>query len=155
MTVTNKLVRIEPSQCAAVDQAVALLGEKWTLLVLGALTKKPTLRYNELQRAVSGISQRMLTLTLKKLEKNGLVKRTLFPIVPPRVDYELTPLGLTLIKPIKALLAWTTENRAAMAETRLAYEKASKRQPQAPTMLAPKRRREDHGTHGTADGGPP
>ena len=127
MSVTNKLVRIEPSQCAAVDQVVALLGEKWTLLVLGALTKEPTLRYNDLQRAVSGISQRMLTLRLKKLEENGLVKRTIFPTVPPRVDYELTPLGVTLIKPVRALLDWTIDNRAAMAQTRLAYAKASKK----------------------------
>ena len=127
MGVTNKLVRIEPSQCAAVDQLVALLGEKWTLLVLGALTKEPTLRYNDLQRAVRGISQRMLTLRLKKLEENGLVKRTIFPTVPPRVDYELTPLGVTLIKPVRALLDWTIDNRAAMAQTRLAYAKASKK----------------------------
>ncbi len=127
MSVTNKLMRNEPTQCAVVDQVVALLGEKWTLLVLGALTQEQTLRYNELQRAVRGISQRMLTLTLKKLEENGLVKRTVFPTVPPRVDYELTSLGLTLINPIQALLDWTIENQAAMAETRLAYAKASKK----------------------------
>jgi DNA-binding HxlR family transcriptional regulator len=125
--VTNKLVRGAATQCAAVDQLVALIGEKWTILVLGALTKQPTLRYNELQRAVSGISQRMLTLTMKKLEENGLVKRTVFPTVPPRVDYELTPLGRTLVKPIRALLDWTIENRAAMAATRLVYAKASKK----------------------------
>jgi len=124
--VTNKLVRIEPSQCAAVDQLVALLGEKWTLLVLGALTKEPTLRYNDLQRAVRGISQRMLTLRLKKLEENGLVKRTIFPTVPPRVDYELTSLGRTLIAPVRALLCWVVDNRDAMAENRLAFTKAPK-----------------------------
>jgi DNA-binding HxlR family transcriptional regulator len=127
VSVTNKLVRIEPSQCAAVDQLVALLGEKWTLLVLGALTKRPTLRYNDLQRVVRGISQRMLTLRLKKLEENGLVKRTVFPTVPPRVDYELTPLGRTLIAPTRALLQWMIDNRAAMAETRLTYAKAPKK----------------------------
>jgi DNA-binding HxlR family transcriptional regulator len=127
MTVTNKRVRVEASTCAAVDDVVALLGEKWTLLVLGALTKTPTLRYNELQRVVGGISQRMLTLTLKKLEENGLVKRTVFATVPPRVDYELTPLGRTLVKPVRALLDWTIANRAAMAETRRAYGKASKK----------------------------
>ena len=127
MGVTNKSVRMEASQCAAVDQFVALLGEKWTLLVLGALSKAPTLRYKELQRAISGISQRMLTLRLKKLEENGLVKRTIFPTVPPRVDYELSPLGLTLIEPVQVLLDWTIENRAAMAETRRAYAKASRK----------------------------
>jgi len=126
MSVTNKLVRIEQSQCAAVDQVVGLLGEKWTLLVLGALTKEPALRYSDLQRAIHGISQRMLTLRLKHLEENGLVKRTVFPAVPPRVDYELTPLGSTLTKPIRALLDWAIDSRAAMAEARLAYAKASK-----------------------------
>jgi DNA-binding HxlR family transcriptional regulator len=124
--VTNKLVRIEPSQCAAVDQLIALLGEKWTLLVLGALTKEPTLRYNDLQRAVHGISQRMLTLKLKKLEENGLLKRTVFPTVPPRVDYELTSLGRTLIAPVRALLCWVVDNRDAMAENRLRFTKAPK-----------------------------
>lgn len=127
MGVTNKWVRMEKSQCAAVDQVVALLGEKWTLLILGALSKAPTLRYKELQRAISGISQRMLTLRLKKLEENGLIQRTIFGTVPPRVDYQLTPLGLTLIPPVQALLDWTVENRAAMAETRRAYAKASKK----------------------------
>jgi DNA-binding HxlR family transcriptional regulator len=127
VSVTNKLVRIEPTQCAAVDQLLELLGEKWTLLVLGALTKEPTLRYSELQGAVRGISQRMLTLRLKKLEENGLVKRTIFATVPPRVDYELTPLGRTLIAPIRALLRWVIDNRAAMAETRVAYAKAQKK----------------------------
>ena len=127
MSVTNKRVRTEASQCAAVDQLVALLGEKWTLLILGALTKEPTLRYNDLQRAVRGVSQRMLTLRLKKLEENGLVKRTIFPTVPPRVDYELTPLGRTLIGPIRALLHWVVDNRAVMAETRLAYANTPKK----------------------------
>ena len=127
MSVTNKLVRIEPSQCAAVDQLVALLGEKWTLLVLGALTKEPTLRYNDLQRAVRGISQRMLTLRLRKLEEHGLLNRTVFATVPPRVDYALTPLGRTLIVPVRALLHWVIDNRAAMAETRLKYAKAPKK----------------------------
>ncbi|HEX2735719.1 MAG TPA: helix-turn-helix domain-containing protein [Polyangiaceae bacterium] len=124
MSVTNKLVRGEPSQCAAVDELVLLLGEKWTLLILGALTKAPVLRYNDLQRAVVGISQRMLTLRLKKLEENGLVKRTIFATVPPRVDYELTPLGLTLIEPMQALLDWTIDNRAAMEQARRAYAMA-------------------------------
>lgn len=118
MSVTNKLVRTDSAQCAAVDELVALLGEKWTLLILGALTKKPVLRYNDLERAVSGISQRMLTLGLKKLERDGLVKRTVHPTVPPRVDYELSPLGLTLIEPVQVLLDWTLANRAALAKSR-------------------------------------
>jgi hypothetical protein len=80
MSATNKMVRMsEPAgkQCVAVNEAVALLHDKWTILVLGALAHEKSLRYGELQRAVAGISQRMLTLTLKTLEENGLVKRTL------------------------------------------------------------------------------
>jgi DNA-binding HxlR family transcriptional regulator len=112
--------------CPAIDEAVALLGNRWPLLVLGALRRHKTLRYNELQRAVAGISQRMLTLTLKKLEENGFVKRTIFATVPPRVDYEITPLGQTFSEPVRALLEWTMANRAAMAEARLAYARAAK-----------------------------
>jgi DNA-binding HxlR family transcriptional regulator len=69
----------------------------------------------------------MLTLTLKTLEENGLVKRTIFPTVPPRVDDELTAVGRTLIKPLRAPLEWSTENRAAMAEARRAYAKRSQK----------------------------
>lgn len=130
MSATNKRVRIEEHAqaiCPAVDEAVALLGNRWPLLVLGALRRRKTLRYNELQRAVGGISQRMLTLTLKKLEENGLVRRTIFATVPPRVDYELTPLGQTFVEPVRALLDWTIENRAAMAAARLAYARAAGR----------------------------
>jgi DNA-binding HxlR family transcriptional regulator len=100
---------------------VQLIRDKWTILVLGALAHAPSLRYRDLQRAVHGISQRMLTATLKPLEANGLVKRTVFPAVPPRVDYELTPLGHTLTDPLKGLLAWSLEHRDAMAAARRAY----------------------------------
>ena len=100
-------------------------GAKWCDLKLDEHQKQKTLRYNELQRAVDGISRRMLTLSLKKLEENGFVKRTIFPFVPPRVDYELSPLGRTLVEPLGALLDWTLENRAAMAEARRAYARAS------------------------------
>jgi len=109
------------TQCVAASEALALIRDKWTILVLGALRRSPSLRYNELTRAVTGISQRMLTLTLKRLEENGLVKRTIFATVPPRVDYELTPMGRTLIEPLRSLLDWSLEHRAAMAEARRVY----------------------------------
>ena len=129
MSATNKIVRTTEQagkQCVAVNELVALIRDKWTIMVVGALGRQKSIRYNELQRAVAGISQRMLTLTLKTLEENGLVKRTIFPTVPPRVDYELTPMGHTLTKPLKALLDWSIENRAAMAEARRVYvEKTS------------------------------
>jgi DNA-binding HxlR family transcriptional regulator len=126
MSATNKIVRMEApagKSCVAVNEAMALIRDKWTVLVVGALGKNKSLRYSELQRAVVGISQRMLTLTLKTLEENGLVKRTMFPTVPPRVDYEFTPVGRTLVGPLKALLDWSMENRTAMAESRRAYAK--------------------------------
>lgn len=126
MSVTNKILRApEPvkKECVAANETLALIRDKWTILVLGALAHDKSLRYNELQRAVAGISQRMLTLTLKPLEQNGLVKRTIFATVPPRVDYELTPTGRTLVKPLKGLLEWSMENREAMAEARRAYAK--------------------------------
>lgn len=112
-------------ECVAVNEVVTLLRDKWTLLVMGALRRGGPLRYNELQRAVGGISQRMLTLTAKTLEANGLVTRTVHPAVPPRVEYELTPMGRTLIQPMQALLEWSMANREAMAEAREAYAKRS------------------------------
>jgi DNA-binding HxlR family transcriptional regulator len=129
VSATNKRVRLqEPAEdsCPAVDETIALLGNRWSVLVLGALSKQETLRYNELQRALSGISQRMLTLTLKRLEENGLVKRTVFPTVPPRVDYALTPLGSSLGEPLEALLHWTLEHSATMAAARHAYANETK-----------------------------
>jgi DNA-binding HxlR family transcriptional regulator len=120
-------IGVHAGNCAVAEEVVSLLGEKWTVLVLGALAKNPRLRYNELQRAVAGISQRMLTLTVKKLESNGLVKRTLFPSVPPRVDYELTPLGHELVIPVRALLGWVREHGKAMADARQAYAATSKK----------------------------
>ena len=93
------------------------VGDKWTILVVGALAKG-RLRYNEIQRRVSGISQRMLTLTLKRLEADGVVTRTLFPSVPPRVDYELTELGITLRGALVPLHLWAAENRQTILKNR-------------------------------------
>jgi len=120
------MVRVEQTgkRCIAVNEAAALLGDKWTILVLGVLTRAPSFRYNELHRAIFGISQRMLTLTLKLLEANGLVTRTVFASVPPRVDYALTPLGRSLSEPLRALVVWSQEHHVTMAESRRAYELA-------------------------------
>ncbi len=128
MSATNKRVRTEEreEQCVAANDAIEIIRDKWTILVLGALSRHPALRYKELQREIVGISQRMLTLTLKTLEANGLVKRTIFPTVPPRVEYELTPIGRTLREPLKGLLAWSVENRDAIAEARRAYARRSR-----------------------------
>lgn len=113
------------NHCGAVSDAVAILGDKWTVTILGVLGRQERLRYGEIQRAVNGISQRMLTLRLKTLEENGIVKRTFFPTVPPRVDYELTPLGRELIQPLRALVYWMLEHRDTMAEARRSYAHVS------------------------------
>ena len=91
--------------CRGVASVLSRVGDKWSVLVIMLLTDGPR-RFNELKRMINGISQRMLTLTLRGLERDGLVTRTVFPTVPPRVDYELTDLGRGLAEPVKALGQW-------------------------------------------------
>ncbi|NWE77763.1 helix-turn-helix transcriptional regulator [Pseudomonas yamanorum] len=116
---TDNVVPVETShaQCRVVADVLARIGDKWTVLVIGALSHG-TLRYSEIRRMVEGISQRMLTLTLRGLEQDGLVKRTVFPTIPPRVDYELTDLGRQLIVPLQSLFDWAMEHQPAMLTAR-------------------------------------
>src|SRR5258708_33888186 len=95
-------------------------------MVVGALHQGP-MRYNQIRRAVEGISQRMLTLTLKGLEEDGLVNRTMYPTIPPRVDYELTDLGRKLIVPLQSLYEWAVEHRPAMLAAREKFAKKQRR----------------------------
>jgi DNA-binding HxlR family transcriptional regulator len=97
------------------------LADKWSLLVV-ELLGGGTRRFTELRREIDGISQRMLTLTLRHLERDGLVGRTVHPVVPPRVDYELTPLGATLLETIQPLVSWTRAHRGAIAAARSEYD---------------------------------
>jgi DNA-binding HxlR family transcriptional regulator len=97
------------------------VGDKWTLLVVGMLEDGPV-RYSALKARVPGISQRMLTLTLKKLERDGMVRRESFAEIPPRVEYELTGLGRTLIEPAVGFARWALESAGAIAEAREAYD---------------------------------
>ncbi|GAA2884125.1 hypothetical protein Acy02nite_07980 [Actinoplanes cyaneus] len=92
-----------------VTRAVHRLGEKWTLLVIMLLGKRPH-RYNELHRGIEGISQRILTRTVRLLEADGLVSRTVHPTVPPQVEYRLTPAGESLLVPLNALAGWAVEH---------------------------------------------
>ena len=121
---TNKPVRRERDHgnCQAASDILARIGDKWTVMVVGALSER-SMRYSEILRAIEGISQRMLTLTLKGLEEDGLVHRKVTPTIPPRVDYSLTKLGRTLIGPLAVLFEWSIENRPAMLEARKAYAK--------------------------------
>jgi len=103
--------------CQAVTETLDRIGDKWTVMVVGVLEQGP-LRYNEIRRAIDGISQRMLTLTLKELERDGLVTRTMYPTIPPRVDYELTQLGRNLMTPLRSLYDWAVKHRPAMLAAR-------------------------------------
>jgi DNA-binding HxlR family transcriptional regulator len=105
-----------------VRQILDRIADKWSLLVIALLDKR-SLRFTELRRAVDGVSQRMLARTLRQLERDGLVKRTVHAAVPPRVDYELTPLGATLHTTIRALVDWTELHQNEIAAARAAYDR--------------------------------
>jgi DNA-binding HxlR family transcriptional regulator len=97
------------------------VGDKWSVLALNLLSDGPK-RYSELQRSIDGISQRMLTLTLRSLERDGLVSRTVTPTSPPRVDYALTQVGGTLSAQVEGLIQWAEEHREYVAQSRLRHD---------------------------------
>ena len=111
----------ESADCRAVNTVLARVGDKWSVLIVALLGDGPK-RFNEIKRMVGGISQRMLTLTLRGLERDGLVTRTVFPTVPPRVDYELTALGRSLWRPVEALGAWARANQAEIEAARRRFD---------------------------------
>ena len=100
---------------------LTVIGDTWTVLVIGALTEGP-LRFGRLQERVPAISHRMLTRTLRTLERNGLVTRTVYPESPPRVDYALTDLGRTLLIPLAGLRSWVQRHRDTVRAHRKAYD---------------------------------
>ena len=107
--------------CRAVSEVLSRVGDKWTVLVVSTLGDGPK-RFNELRKALGSISQRMLTLTLRGLERDGLVTRTVFPTIPPRVDYELTGLGRSLLEPVSELGMWARRNREAIQAARKRFD---------------------------------
>lgn len=109
--------------CRAVSEILQRIGDKWTVLVVGKLGDGP-MRFNELRQAVGGISQKMLTTTLRGLQRDGFVTRTVFPTIPPRVDYELTELGRELLVPVNALGDWARRNTARVNEARRVFDAA-------------------------------
>jgi DNA-binding HxlR family transcriptional regulator len=114
----------QSEDCRAVSAVLARVGDKWSVLIIMLLHDGPR-RFNEMKRMVGGISQRMLTLTLRGLERDGLVKRTVFPTIPPRVDYELTDLGRSLAKPVRALGQWAQEHIADIAAAKRRFDARS------------------------------
>lgn len=120
---TSPPTRVEQTGACEIRDLLDRLADKWSLLVV-ELLGQGSQRFTHLRRDIDGISQRMLTLTLRRLERDGLVRRTVHPVVPPRVDYELTPLGRTLLDAIAPLVAWTRQHRTEIAEARAAYDDA-------------------------------
>lgn len=109
--------------CRAVSEVLSRVGDKWTVLVVKALATESR-RFNELKRDIGGISQQMLTRTLRTLERDGMVARSVHPTVPPQVDYALTDLGRSLAEPVMALADWTFANLPAIHANRAAYDGA-------------------------------
>jgi DNA-binding HxlR family transcriptional regulator len=107
--------------CTAVNDVLARVGDKWTIRVIMELGAGP-LRFNALRRRVDAISQRMLTRTLRMLERDGLVRRLVEPSVPPKVEYSLTPLGRSLQVPVTVIGQWAIDNRMQVARARADYD---------------------------------
>lgn len=109
------------SDICPVREILTRIGDKWSVLVI-ALLGDGARRFSELRRSIEGISQRMLTLTLKGLERDGLVTRTAYPTIPPRVEYELTKVGRTLLKAVTPLHLWAEKHRGIIQESRTRYD---------------------------------
>ena len=110
--------------CRAVSGILQRIGDKWTVLVIDRLGQGK-MRFNELRHAIGGISQKMLTTTLRGLERDGFVTRTVYPTIPPRVEYELTELGCELLKPVHALGEWARQNTTRVNEARRRFDEAA------------------------------
>jgi len=125
----------ETETCRAVSGVLARVGDKWSVLIVSRLGRQP-MRFNEIKREIAGISQRMLTLTLRNLERDGLITRTVFPTIPPRVDYALTPLGRSLLEPVNALADWALKNAPKIETARAKFDGISTKKAGAAGALA-------------------
>ena len=103
-------------------ELLSRVGDTWSVYVLHVLAGAETMRFNELRKQVSGISQRMLTVTLRGLERDGMVSRTVYPVVPPRVEYTLTPLGTSLSEPIRRIHYWAEEHIDEIVTAQMQYD---------------------------------
>ena len=125
----------DPEDCRALSEVLARIGDRWTILIVGLLGGAGPQRFNEIKRMVEGISPRMLTLTLRALERDGLVVRTSHPTKPPAVEYALTERGRSLWVPLSALAAWGWEQRLDILASRAAFDLASAGQPDKPAPV--------------------
>jgi DNA-binding HxlR family transcriptional regulator len=122
--------KFDPETCRAIQSILARVGDKWSVLTVTMLEGGP-MRFNELRRAIDGISQRMLTLTLRGLERDGLVSRAIYPTIPPKVEYTLTEVGRTLTGPVTALSGWALANRQGIEAARRRFDRRTEVEPAA------------------------
>jgi DNA-binding HxlR family transcriptional regulator len=114
------------SQCQVISSLLDRVGDKWTVMVVGVLANGPV-RFNAIMREVGGVSHRMLTLTLRGLERDGIVERRAFPTIPPKVEYELTLLGRSLIGPLEHVMRWVRTNQRTIENARGEFDARSTR----------------------------
>lgn len=117
---------VDPAVEALVQDIIGKVADKWTMLILEALEEHGTLRFTQLGRTVGGISQKMLTQTVRRMEEDGLVKRTVHPVIPPRVDYELTALGQSLSEAFCGVWLWAEKHRDEIERARRAFAEAGR-----------------------------
>lgn len=113
---------LSESECGAARETFDRIGDRWSLYIIGQLMEKPV-RFNELRRSVEGVSQRMLTLTLRSLERDGLLSRTVYPTNPPQVEYALTERGHSFLEPVHALIQWSTSHQNAIEASRQHFDR--------------------------------
>ncbi|WP_329404308.1 helix-turn-helix domain-containing protein [Streptomyces melanogenes] len=133
-TDTDQARQWDTREGCEVRQILDRVADKWSLLAIALLDRR-TLRFTELRREIDGISQRMLTVTLRQLERDGLVRRTVHPVVPPRVDYQLTPMGVTLHDTIQTLVAWTEGHQDEIGAARAEYDRREAEAVSAQTVM--------------------
>jgi DNA-binding HxlR family transcriptional regulator len=114
---------LPPDVCQSVTEVLARIGDKWSILTI-AMLSRGSMRFSELKRSLGSISQKVLTSTLRGLERDGYVARTVTPTIPPRVDYELTDLGREALEPVKVLAAWAIENRGRVEKSRSRFDRS-------------------------------
>ncbi|KJD33380.1 transcriptional regulator [Tamlana nanhaiensis] len=118
----EKLNKFSVSEDCPVRNVLDRIGDKWSMLVLLVLNEEGVLRFNEIDKYIETISQRMLSVTLKGLESDGLIKRTVYPVIPPKVEYELTERGQSLMPHLQSLVSWAKANLNDIKASRVAFE---------------------------------
>ena len=118
---THKTHNTKCPDCNRINEVLSRVGDRWSVLVVISLSQYGTMRFNEIKRNL-GISQRMLSLTLKELQRDGLVNRTQYPTIPPKVEYKLTAMGESFREPVTALGNWALHNRENIDAARQAYD---------------------------------